>query len=263
MDLLRHRRTLRSVVSKEAQPCRIGPAPGAPARSSAELKALSPDRYRYQLTIGASMLEKLRFAKDMLRQALPSGDDEVVLDRALTSLIEDLARQRFVVAEKTDVAGETMPRSSRGPVPGSRHLPVAVKRAVWVRDLGRCAFVGASGHRCDERAFLQFHHVRPYEVVGEGTVDNIELRCGRHNRHEAPLYFPREPIDDGVPRGRLSHERSVGRTSSGTSAPQGGRRSSRRRASNTAADARGGLAQVRGRSGRGGPAILRLWIVPR
>ncbi len=190
------------------QPCRLGPAPSHPRRR-AEVRALSPDRYRYQLTIGGSTLEKLRLAKDMLRQALPSGDDEAVLDRALTSLLEDLARQKFGVAEKADVAGGTRPRSTRAALPESRHVPVAVKRAVWVRDLGRCAFVGASGHRCDERAFLQFHHVRPYDVGGEATVENIELRCGRHNRYEAHLYFAREPVDDDVLR--VDSARAAGR----------------------------------------------------
>ena len=51
-------------------------------RRSAEVTPLSPDRYKYQLTIGGSTLEKLRLAKDMLRHALPSGDDEAILDAA-------------------------------------------------------------------------------------------------------------------------------------------------------------------------------------
>jgi hypothetical protein len=65
---------------------------------------------------------------------------------------------------------------------------------VWVRDLGRCAFVAPDGRRCGERAFVQFHHVKPYAVGGEATVDGIELRCGRHNRYEARLFFAREPV---------------------------------------------------------------------
>jgi predicted restriction endonuclease len=60
---------------------------------------------------------------------------------------------------------------------------------VFLRDLGRCAFVGTQGRRCGERAFVEFHHRRPYAAGGEATVDNIELRCRRHNGLEARLYF--------------------------------------------------------------------------
>jgi hypothetical protein len=64
-----------------------------------------------------------------------------------------------------------------------------VKRAVWLRDLGRCAFVGTGGRRCDERGFLEFHHVRPYSEGGEPSAANIELRCRTHNDYEARVYF--------------------------------------------------------------------------
>jgi len=73
--------------------------------------------------------------------------------------------------------------------PASRRPAAAVKRAVWLRDLGRCAFVGASGHRCNERRFVEFHHVDPYALGGEATVDGIQLRCRRHNDYEGRLYF--------------------------------------------------------------------------
>ena len=63
-----------------------------------------------------------------------------------------------------------------------------MKRAVWQRDEGRCAFVGRIG-RCRETAFLEFHHVAPYAAGGVGTADNIQLRCRAHNQYEADLFF--------------------------------------------------------------------------
>ncbi|HET8647362.1 MAG TPA: HNH endonuclease, partial [Vicinamibacteria bacterium] len=65
----------------------------------------------------------------------------------------------------------------------------AVKRAVWARDAGRCAYVSAGGRRCTERGFLEFHHVQPYALRGEATIDNIALRCRRHNQYEALMMF--------------------------------------------------------------------------
>jgi hypothetical protein len=67
-----------------------------------------------------------------------------------------------------------------------------VRRAVWRRDLGRCAFTGTNGRRCREWAFLEFHHVEPHAVGGGPTVANVQLRCRRHNVHEARVYF--EPL---------------------------------------------------------------------
>jgi 5-methylcytosine-specific restriction endonuclease McrA len=67
-----------------------------------------------------------------------------------------------------------------------------VKRAVWTRDAGRCAFVGTTG-RCTETGLLEFHHVVPYARGGPPSLANIELRCAAHNAHEAALAFgPRE-----------------------------------------------------------------------
>jgi hypothetical protein len=152
-----------------------------PSKRAAEVSPLSPDRYKIQVTIGGETLEKLRRAKDLLRHAIPSGDEAAILDRALTALLAALAQRKFAATGK--------PRPSGGTATGSRHIPAEVRRAVWQRDLGRCAFVGTHGRRCPERAFLEFHHVRPYAAGGEATVQNIQLRCRSHNGYEARAFF--------------------------------------------------------------------------
>jgi hypothetical protein len=63
-----------------------------------------------------------------------------------------------------------------------------VKREVWARDGGRCAFVGPDG-RCAERGFLEFHHVQPYALGGATTAGNLQLRCRAHNAYEADVAF--------------------------------------------------------------------------
>ena len=169
------------------------PAPPPPVSrppAPATVTALAPDRYKVQLTVGGDTLEKLRLAKDMLRHAIPSGDDAVLFDRALSALLADLARRKF--------AATAAPRPARGTDPDSRHIPAEVKRAVWLRDFGRCAFVGTAGRRCGERGFLEFHHVKPYAAGGLATVSNIELRCRRHNAYESTRYFTRDEPQDGA-----------------------------------------------------------------
>lgn len=170
-------RRLKPPVAGLAAP---GPAaPSAPAWTAIE--RLSPSRYRLEVTIDEGAFEKLRLARDMLRHAIPPCADGAVLERALAALLADLARQKF--------AATASPRPPRDAEPDSRHVPAEVKRRVWLRDLGRCAFVGTGGRRCEERALLEFHHVKPYAVGGEATVENIQLRCRRHNQYEARVAF--------------------------------------------------------------------------
>ena len=85
--------------------------------------------YNVQVTIGGATLEKLRLAKDMLRHVVSSGDEAAILDRALGALLVELARTKFAATGKHRPAPATLPES--------RHVPAEVKRAVWVRDLGR------------------------------------------------------------------------------------------------------------------------------
>ena len=125
--------------------------------------------------------EKLLRAQALARHAVPDGDLDSILDRALTLLIDDLERRRF--------ASVAAPRPGRGTGSGrGRHIPAAVRREVSTRDAGRCAFVGRAG-RCRETSFLEFHHVTPYAAGGATTADNIELRCRAHNQHEARVFF--------------------------------------------------------------------------
>lgn len=62
---------------------------------------------------------------------------------------------------------------------------------LWLRDGGRYAFVAKNGQRCNERGFLEFHHVEPYRAGGLAAADNIELRCRAHNQYESDLFFKR------------------------------------------------------------------------
>src|SRR6185436_9502954 len=126
-------------------------------------------------------LEKMRLAKDTLSHATPTGDDAAILSRAFDALLEKLAKQKFAATDK--------PRVAPGTKTAGQDLTAAVRRAVWVRDLGRCRYIGPTGHRCDDRRFVEFHHTDPRALGGEASVDLIQLRCRRHNDYEGRLYF--------------------------------------------------------------------------
>jgi len=115
----------------------------------------------------------------------------LIFEQALALLAEKVERAKMGTAAR--------PRSSKaaGAVirPGadkkarSRHIPNEVRRDVWWRDRGQCAFVSNAGHRCTERHYLELHHIQPYAMEGPATIGNVSLRCRRHNQFEAELAF--------------------------------------------------------------------------
>jgi hypothetical protein len=168
--------------------------------SRSMVRPLSDKRYEVRFTASAETRERLRRAQDLLGHAVPSGDLAEVFDRALVLLVKDLERKKFAATER--------PRPSPPPSGASRHIPASVRREVTAQDQGRCGFVAQAGRRCDERRFLEFHHVIPYGVGGLATIENIELRCRAHNGYEADRFY-----------GPGKRRATGGRTRSGTSHP--------------------------------------------
>jgi hypothetical protein len=142
---------------------------------------LTPTRFRIQFTANEETHDLLRRAQNLLRHQIPDGDVGEVMTRALKVLVRELEKEKLGATDR--------PRSRRNTDQHSRHIPAEVKRKVWLRDGGQCAFVARNGRRCAERGFLEFHHKKPYAAGGEATEENIELRCKAHNGYEAGLYF--------------------------------------------------------------------------
>jgi len=170
-------------------------AAAAPVPTRPLVAPLAPERYKIQFTASREVHDKLRYAQNLLRHIVPTGDVAVVFERALSALIDQLEKQKC--------AATSRPRKPQGDAPESRHVPAAVRREVWHRDQGRCAFVGTRG-RCAERGFLEFHHVVPFAAGGAADAKNIELRCRAHNLYEVDLFFGAEVVrESGVAWGGL------------------------------------------------------------
>ena len=156
------------------------------------IEATSPARYRVQFTLGKEGHDKLRRVQTLLRREIPDGDPGAIFDRALTLLLEKIERAKRGAATKPRAPRSIRPgadREIRTPVLPSRDIPRPVKRGANQRDGDQCAFVSKNGRRCAERTFLEFHHAVPYAKGGPATVENISLRCRRHNQYEAELVF--------------------------------------------------------------------------
>jgi len=187
-------RAMDSPVMTPAPPASVLTAPDTacprPTASThrAAVKPLAAERYEIRFTASAATRDKLKVAQDLLRHAIPSGDVAAIFDRALSELIEAHSRRKMAVVRRPEKA-RAIPEGTRPIVENARHVAAEVKRVVWGRDGGRCAFVATSGHRCSERAFLEYHHVVPYAVGGKATIANIQLRCRAHNGYEADVFF--------------------------------------------------------------------------
>jgi hypothetical protein len=177
-----------------------GPVRAVPSRKPV-VSPLSPELYKIQFTANAETRRKLRQLQELLRHQIPNGDPAIIIDRALGLLLEQVTREKLGQVKRprkrgarrrTDgmvEASETAHAVPEERTRESRHIPSEVKRAVWNRDGGRCAFVSRNGRRCSERRRLEFHHVEPYAVGGKATVANIALRCRAHNGYEGEIIF--------------------------------------------------------------------------
>ena len=175
-------------------------APAATVRERRPVvQASARDRYRVQFTIGRQAHDELRRVQALLRREVPDGDAGSIFERALHLLLEHVEKAKLgtggarrAIRPETDKTAEApgaAQRLLRTAPHRSRHIPKAVRQAVWKRDGARCAFVGTLGNRCSERTYLEFHHVEPFAHQGPATLANIALRCRRHNQYEGELVF--------------------------------------------------------------------------
>jgi hypothetical protein len=134
-----------------------------------------------------------------MRHSIPDGDVGKILARAVGVLLEQVRKQKIGACASPRLAPSpeaSKPSPSTAPDGAasmtenpSRHIPVAIRRAVWARDAGRCGYRSREGRQCGSQAYLEFHHQLPWARCREHRLSNISLRCRAHNQYEAELAF--------------------------------------------------------------------------
>ena len=166
------------------------PALAAPERRPV-VEPLAPERYRVEFTADRALKEKLQQAEELLRHRIRKGDIAAVVDRALDLLIAEVKKERFGVGRKPrSTAAEAEQRESV-----TRHVPDAIKREVYERDGGQCAYVAPDGRRCQERGALELEHRLGFARTGEHRVDDMALYCRCHNGYAAEQLYGREKME--------------------------------------------------------------------
>jgi 5-methylcytosine-specific restriction endonuclease McrA len=198
---------------EESQAAELG-AP-APARvDAAASDSLAPERYKVQFTAPAEYVRLVDEAKALLSHAVPRVTLEEIHLRAMRALVSGLRKKKYgakgdaiprETRSKSTNARETGSKSTNAPEARSvpphprqrgRHIPVAVRRAVFERDGNQCTYVAATGNRCAETYRLEFHHLTPFAAGGEHDATNLTLRCAAHNALAAEEDFGRELVED-------------------------------------------------------------------
>lgn len=215
------------------------PAPSRPLQDASILCApqhrprihpLDADTFRVQFTATQALRGKLREAQGLLRHQVPGGDLAQIVELALDHLLAATKKKRFATVGKRrraavmadqpqnpgTAADQPRPAHARpapAPPPKTRHIPAAIRRAVFERDGGRCAFIDDRGRRCHERGGLELDHLDGFARTKDHSVDRIRLACRAHNRHAADRMYGRAFMEQKVAERRRADDP----TRSGTS----------------------------------------------
>jgi hypothetical protein len=167
-------------------------SPTAPVPERAEVRPVSADRYSLRVTIDAGCKAELDRLVALLSHSTRGDLAEVLREAIRCALVKHGKLKGAVAPERTKA-----PRKKGADAPevasdDPRFIPAAVKRAVWRRDCGCCAWVSPDGKRCGSTWNLQLGHIRPVALGGQSTVENVRLECLSHNSFEAVRVFGRE-----------------------------------------------------------------------
>jgi hypothetical protein len=176
--------TLPDTSSIPAESNTAPPAPQQTCPDRALTEPLGAERYRVQFTADRALYEQLQELRALMRHQVPDGDLGKILARAVSTLLTQVRKRKF---GETSEPRPARPSGSKE-IP-SRHIPAAIRRAVWNRDGGRCGYVSAGGRRCNTREFLEFDHTEAWTRTRAHSIEGITLRCRAHNQQRARRDF--------------------------------------------------------------------------
>jgi len=170
--------------------------------------AVTPERFLLKVALTRVAQDNLRKAQDLLSHQVPSGDVAEVLNRALALLVRTLEKRKYAVTER--------PRAlATRHAGGGPSIPAEVRRAVYARDGGQCAFVTETGQRCPARRMLEFDPIQPVARGGTSSISNIRLLCRTHNQYMAEQVLGEQFMRSKREQARLEAEARRGSNPTG------------------------------------------------
>ena len=170
-------------------------APGSACekpKRTPETRAVTDTQWSLRVTIDRTCKEDLETLKSLLAHKVPDADLAAVLHEAIRCAIEKHGKRKGAVALARK-ANRSTPVANRSAATSA--IPSEVRREVWTRDGGRCAFIAADGRRCNSRWKLELDHIHPAALGGPSTVENLRIACRPHNLLRAEQTYGREHMD--------------------------------------------------------------------
>jgi 5-methylcytosine-specific restriction endonuclease McrA len=164
---------------------------------------VSEKRIELKMGISEDVHEMLKRVQDLVSSQIGNAATlEETLRVALELYIEKkdpMEKARRVERRHAHLSQAKSDKAEMEPVPGQvksnpRFIPARIEHAVRLRDHGKCTHRTSQGTPCNERRWLDVHHVKPLSEGGLTHLDNLTLICRGHHQmlHHAPLQLPNQ-----------------------------------------------------------------------
>jgi 5-methylcytosine-specific restriction endonuclease McrA len=172
-------------------------AAGSPQQERSSVATTLPARrtergFLVQFLASGKLMAKLDEVKSLLSNKLPAGTFEEVFEAVIDEFLDRHGpakrQQRREKRKNRSLKPQTAsPKTIKNAAPTkqTRHILAAIRDKVYLRDDGRCTYVGKNGERCRSTRNLQIDHIKPFARGGSNKPPNLRLLCGKHNRLEA------------------------------------------------------------------------------
>jgi 5-methylcytosine-specific restriction endonuclease McrA len=130
---------------------------------------------RLQMTLGISedLRQKLSRVQDLLSSRL---DHHVNLEEALDQLTEYYLKNE-------DPLRKPLKDTTKTPNLNAPQIPARIRHQVFHRDKGQCTYKDPkTGKRCEDRRWLDIHHIKKRTVGGGHEIENLTLLCRGHHQ---------------------------------------------------------------------------------
>jgi hypothetical protein len=157
-------------------------------------RAVSATETEIRFTADEALMKKLERVRQLRSHKNPHFSyNELFHDMAdllLRKLDPEQKLELEAKAEKSKAAARANPAIVTNPAsPAStRYIPTQIRREVWKKDQGRCAFQDTkTGKRCGSKHLLQYDHIQPFALGGPSRAQNLRLLCFAHNQLQVRL----------------------------------------------------------------------------
>ena len=72
-----------------------------------------------------------------------------------------------------------------------RNIQAQVAHTLHIRDLGKCRFVYSNGKRCQNKRWIEKHHIKPVSSGGLSVAENLVTLCSGHHKYQHAIQHKR------------------------------------------------------------------------